>query len=359
MRARFRAHVRPSGRSRCVNSYSYYRNTYVPAVQPIKAATYRRTTSKRITVNSLWKTTMNRDLPYATPYPWRDEEMDETHRVALESLRKRRHLGSGFAFLQKQALGKRSRTHPAAKSILVNLLKEHDIEYRGWEENAGTEVQESFGSRLLAARREAVDLQMGDDDVLDLAREGKISLLASLLKVIEQSDSPVAAKHLIKTCCLTPRPGDVPGAMDARDMVLAALHFLASPLDVKSQQFASLPLIRSTQEVGDLEKRSYERYGDWKLSDILGKVLRLDQAFMSSPHSWKWLSREKFCPRLSSKDELSFFLKGSIPASATGKKAKAEGTRKRKAMSPTIGLSSSEPVVEATVVMDASPTHST
>jgi hypothetical protein len=117
--------------------------------------------------------------------------------------------------------------------------------------------------------------------------------------------------------------------------------------------------------VGDLEKRSYAKKGDWKLSDILDNILQLEQAFLSSATSWKWLERSKFSPQLSVQDEKTFFLKGSIPASATGKKAKAESTRKRKVSVSSAGGApnspqndDSMPVVEATVVMDGSPSNS-
>jgi hypothetical protein len=308
---------------------------------------------------------MSDDLPYATPYPWDNEDMEEHQNTANKSLRKRKFVGSGFAALYKQTYGPESVATDTTKLILANLLRQHSVKFDGVEEDFETEADDLYGNRLVIPLKEAVQNDMGDDEILELARDGKLSLFASLLKVIEESNSEVTTKQLTRTCCLTPNPGDVPGSIDAKEMVLCALHFLSSSLEASSDQLVSLPLIRPIQQVGDLEKRSYAKKGDWKLSDILDNILQLEQAFMSSATSWKWLARGKFCPRLSLQDEKTFVLKGSIPASATGKKAKAESTRKRKASVSSAGGAPSSPqnddtmpVVEATVVMDGSPSNS-
>jgi hypothetical protein len=308
---------------------------------------------------------MSEDLPYATPYPWDNEDMEEQQKTANESLRKRKFVGSGFATLYKQTYGPESTATDTAKLILANLLRQHSVAFDGGDEDFETKADDLYGNRLAIPQKEAIQNDMGDDEILELARDSKLSLFASLLKVIEESDSEVTTKQLTRTCCLTPNPGDVPGSIDAKEMVLCALHFLSSSLETRSDQLVSLPLIRPLQQVGDLEKRSYAKKGDWKLSDILDNILQLEQAFLSSATSWKWLERGKFCPRLSAQDEKSFVLKGSIPASATGKKAKAESTRKRKASVSSAGGAPSSPqnddsmpVVEATVVMDGSPSNS-
>jgi hypothetical protein len=232
-----------------------------------------------------------------------------------------------------------------------------------------------------------------DDEVLRQARSGSWSLFLSLLKVMEEESkrqgvsggviaptttstptankknedsdndegnktipsgsshdaaipsNAVTTKHLIRSCALTLSPGDVPGALDAKEMVMAALYFLSSrwePRRVGKSSFArfpSLPLIRLVEAVGDLEKRSYiPQYEWWKVvsspSTFTQQVLRLEQVFLTSQSSWKFVPRIKFSPPLSlsglsPNEEAVFFLKGSIPASVTGKK-KGEATRKRK-----------------------------
>ena len=87
-----------------------------------------------------------------------------------------------------------------------------------------------------------------DSEVLRQAREGKLSLFLSLLKVIDQQhrehlsgegnetadndsckkDAAVSNRQLLRSCALTVQPGLVPGALDAKEVVMAALHFLSS-----------------------------------------------------------------------------------------------------------------------------------
>jgi hypothetical protein len=309
---------------------------------------------------------MSQDLPYATPYPWDNEEMEESYKRANASLRKRRFVGSGFAALYKQSFGSGSTTGDTAKSILTNLLQQNNLEFGEDEEYSETNADELYGSKLTVSRKETVTPGISDEQIISLARDGKLSLFQSLLKGIDGGSTPVTTKHLIRTCCLTLRPADVPGSIDSKEMILSALYFLSSTFEASAEHLVSLPLIRPLQEVGDLEKRSYEKSRGWKLSDISDKLLHLEQAFMSSSTSWNWLGRDKFSPRLPRKEEASFFMKGTIPPSATGKKPKGEGTRKRKASSPAAGFVTSPvhdafdstSVVEATIVVDASPTHS-
>jgi hypothetical protein len=309
---------------------------------------------------------MSEDIPYATPFPWDNASMADSQKCANEALRKRRFVGSGLAALRKNAFGASSNMGDVSKNILMNLLQQHSIEIRSDEEAFETEADELYGASLSGLRREANVPGTADEEVLELARDGRLSLFASILKFIEVDESPVATKNLIRNCCLTVRPGDVPGSIDAKEMILSALHFLSSNFDAGSDQLLSMPLIRPIQEVGDLEKRSYEKAGEWKFVAVEDKLLRLEQLFLTSSSAWKWLRRETFCPRLSHKDETSFFLKGSIPASASAKKPKGEGSRKRKATDPPPVPTSpvndsnfdSTPVVEATIVADGSPTHS-
>jgi hypothetical protein len=117
------------------------------------------------------------------------------------------------------------------------------------------------------------------------------------------------------------------------EMVMAALQFMSRDCEMSSEDLISLPLIRPSQELADLERRTFNKCGDWTMDDdFKEKVLRLEQIFTSSSSSWRWLKREFAAPRLAQKDEDSLFLKGVIPASAVAKKPTPHiSSRKRKA----------------------------
>jgi hypothetical protein len=313
---------------------------------------------------------MSDDIPYATPYPWDNPTMEDSQKYANEKLRKRRFVGSGLAALRKNAFGPEATMGDVAKNMLMNLLQQHNIEIGGEGDDFETEADELYGDSISGLNREPLVPDTAENELLGLARSGRLSLFSSLLKVVEDAESSVTTKNLLRHCSMTLRPGDVPGSLDAKEFVLSALHFLSSKFEASSDQLLPLPLIQPIQEVGDLEKRSYEKAGEWKLDEIKDNLLRLEQIFISSPSSWRWLKRETFSPRLPQNDEISFFLKGSIPASATAKKTKGETSRKRKAApsSPPAGGSpspvrdssafESTPVVEATIVAEGSPTNS-
>ena len=278
---------------------------------------------------------MSGDIPHATPYPWDNSDVEKSQKAA-NKLINHPFVGSGFASLRNDS----RQMNDLAKTYLESLLQEHGVKLNNNnnKDPLVRNVDELYGlSGSGLEHRKALKADIPDDEVLMLARDGKISLFSSLLSIIETSEPPVATKTLLKKCCLAVKPGDLPGSIDAKEMVLAALHFLSARFEVTSDgQLPSLPLIRPIHFTGDLEKRNYEIAGQWKLADIQDKVLRLEQIFISSPHKWKWLRREVFSPRLSQKDETSFFLKGVIPPSASAKKPKGESTRKRKAAaSPT------------------------
>lgn len=313
---------------------------------------------------------MSQDIPFATPFPWEwdSASMADAQKRATDSLRKRRFVGSGLAALRKNAFGANSDMSDSAKNILQSLMQQHNIKVGSEEGDFETEADELYGTSLSYKRSKDANVHgTADEEVLQLARDGRLSMFTSILHIIEEADSPVTTKNLIRNCSLTLLPGDVPGSIDAKEFLLSALHFLSSNFDAGSDQFLPMPLIRPVQTVGDLEKRSYEKAGEWKLVSAKDKdkILHLEHIFMTSPSDWKWVRRENFCPRLSQKDETSFFLKGSIPASASAKKTKGEGTRKRKASSPVPTATSSvndevvnDEVVEAVILADASPSNS-
>jgi len=246
---------------------------------------------------------------------------------------------------------------------LTRLLNEHQIPLpKGSDTGAEVAADYLYGSNIAPLTRKPPSADASDEAVLESARKGDLSFFVAVLNAIRRNVPPVTTKKIIRSCCMTLRPGDVPGSLDAKEMVLAALFFLSSKLETKSKNLQDLPLIQPAQELGDLEKRAYMKAWEWRIEDITENVLALEQIFFATPSKWRWLSREKFCPRLTEKEEASFFMKGSIPASAAAKRVKGETTRKRKAApapttlasatSPPEAEANSIPVVEAAVIAE-------
>lgn len=276
---------------------------------------------------------MREDIPFAEPYPWGSPSMELSQLTAVRSLRKRKFVGSGLAVLQQESLGRKSKIGKLARNILRNLFHQHGIETMtgGSGQSFESDATRMTGTGFLrsGSRRETLKLGTEHDEILSNAKEGRYSLFASVLHLVETGPGPVPTKQILRELCLTVRPGDVPGMMDCKDMILAALHYLSSDYAIKSDALLQLPLIRPSQAYSDLEKRNFEKVGNWKLSEVEDKLWRMESIFLTSPSPWKWQRREVFCPRgLSQSDETSFFIKGAIPSSAT---AKTTPTRKRRA----------------------------
>eukprot|EP00980_Cylindrotheca_fusiformis_P007780 scaffold1663_cov210-Cylindrotheca_fusiformis.AAC.2 len=322
---------------------------------------------------------MANELTYASPYPWDDEEMEASLTAADKKLASKPFVGSGFAFLRKQLAGPNTQLNDTAKTLMKALLQEHNVKLGEKDEEADSEVERLYGmnSNITAMQRTAAEPELPVDETLQMARDGKLSLFLTILQTVDTEPAPVSTKRLLRNGCLTVQPGDLPGSLDAKEFVLAALHFLSSssrnsnykknntPSSSSSssnERFPSLPLIQPVQWTGDLEKRNYEKVGEWTLEDIQEKVNNLEQLFFRSPKTWRWLRREAFSPRLSNKDdETTFFWKGSIPASATAKRPKGGVKRKAPpstsvaasaAPSEVVESSSTTPAVEATIVDD-------
>lgn len=259
----------------------------------------------------------------ASAYPWAPDE----RQISFPAKRKRK--GSGFSLLQ-QALDD-SRTSERAKEILRELLGDKSMEETIDESSrlATMSLTKPHAQPLEAINPNA---PMQDAQILRLSQEGRLSLLGSVVRVVcESMATPVSTKQILKSCILAVRPGDVPGQLDAKEMVLAALLFLSS---THKSEYWSLPLIRPTQEDAELDKRSYELVQ----SPTESQLQWLETAFLSSAD--KYIAREKYCPRLANHEEDSLVRKGIIPASAMPKtpaaKRKATMAAKAAAASPTL-----------------------
>ena len=225
--------------------------------------------------NNEKKVLASESLLAASPYPWAKSTQE---RYAMPP-RKRRSLiknssqlkSSGFAFLQKRVL-RNDEISEHAQNLLKDLLSDHNIDLEdyddengsiGEEDDDGDENNEGLGKlrppiskrfkKSPVSRMPAVDKTMSDETILQASQAGRISFLGSLLRTIQEAEEqaaatsisavpeeiasssgtvpvPVTAHHCIKTCCLSVLPAAVPAHMDAKEMVLAALHFLSSGL---------------------------------------------------------------------------------------------------------------------------------
>lgn len=307
---------------------------------------------------------MSGNIPHAQPYPWRDEKIAAREKIATHALKKRKFVGAGFAMLQKESLGPTSKMSKAAKNILVNLLHQNGMDLSpnndsdGVKGGASTSSNNSttVASNILPKRRGVPLPGTTEDEIVKNAQDGKYSVFKTILSVLENEKTleAVPTPILLSKVCLVVPPNTIPGSMDAKDLVMAALQFLSSSFDPKSNEMMALPLIKAVQRYSDLDKRHYQKSGTWKLDDIDdNKLMKLEDLYLSSPASWKWLSREFFCPRLTKDEEATFFLKGTVPESAAGKTKQAP--RKRKAAtSPAPSVARSEtPTSSAPLVVVA------
>lgn len=288
-----------------------------------------------------------------------ESDQDESDRGRARSTPRRADVpGAGSATAQKSSLVKRQRgsgveylmsclqserenvsspspaaphakhvTSATARRLLSGLLSENDFVL-----SAPTDAWLSHHQPR--KKRKPIETSMSDERVMQLAQEGELSFLASLLKVIEEEGGSITTKFLIKACCLSVEPAKVPSLCDAKEMVMAALHFLSSPFQPEGDNFPALPLIRCINEAPDLEKRSYEHCGDWTTREpaFVDQVLQLEQVFYNAVN-YKYLARECMCPTLPSGRDL-LLLKGSAPAYCMGKTKKGAPSRRKKGEDP-------------------------
>mmetsp|Transcript_23696 Transcript_23696/g.65777 ORF Transcript_23696/g.65777 Transcript_23696/m.65777 type:complete len:312 (+) Transcript_23696:137-1072(+) len=295
---------------------------------------------------------MSDEIPYAQPFPWTDEQ---PRGYSTRSLRKRKFVGSGLAVLREESLGSDSKLGNVAKNILMNLFHQHGIELDGEMESDANKFEGIGLSDGLLRIRTPPNNKGTTNTAKKTGPEKKSFFLPLLKEITESGTGTVSTRQILGKVCLLLQPGTLPGIMDSKDMVLAALHFLSSKSQTNSSQMLHLPLIRPLQAYGDLERRNYEKVGDWKLEDIGEKILRTEEIFLSSPSSWEWQKRESFSLRLSEADEEALLMKGTVPlcAMASTKKTKGEGVKRRKAPVKKVKKETSADTNAATSIDDA------
>ena len=240
--------------------------------------------------------------------------------------RKRQREGSGSVFLRRKA----ATMNPATQSLLAELLEwspttkqdetdNHDAD-KDDTDKCKNEPTEDTAPLFSTERfflhgwnpkddgKQIVDVSGTDDEeVLRLALHNKIALLPSILKVfVDNPASPHTARSIVRSCLLLVNPGSVLAAMDAKEVILAALQFLSSALSL---------LIVTTQN-DDLEKRSYQKSGPWSLKDKL-PMIRQAECVFSEMSPW---ARVHACPPLGSQYENLLLAKGSVPVNVISKK---------------------------------------
>lgn len=254
-----------------------------------------------------------RSIPIASPYPWSDsveigKDADENECDSkINHFSSERIVRGGFWYIQSQLLKKDSNLSDSTKRILLRYLRELKVELLPFR--SGTANEGLTPSPVTTV----LDNTMVEETVLHLAVNGQISLFGSILAVIdEHPDSSVSSKHIIRECALTVNPSRTPGLLDAREMVLAALHFLSQSFH-DDNFLVSLPLIRPISITGDLERRSYEKVSQWTLPNIIEGVAALEDHFYGCEIDFTWLSRGKFVPQTMNSAPVEFLLRGILP----------------------------------------------
>jgi hypothetical protein len=191
---------------------------------------------------------------------------------------------------------------------------------------------------------------LNHDQILARALSHDLSLIGSILRVVEEEQKsiqaneldqliPVKTQTILRMCVLAVPPAYVPAHMDGKEMVMAALLFLSSSIDIEAKvtaasglgkdiskeevadvaavPFSFLPLLQPQPQPGasigvDLDKLAYLKAHTWSFSDLVarGVVDQLEQVFVrglpaptrstdsgDSTVSLKWLGRGHFLPR--------------------------------------------------------------
>lgn len=267
--------------------------------------------------------------------------MESAQQTAIRSLRKRKFVGSGLAHLREGSLVPGSKMGKTAKKILVNLFHQRGMEIPSMSGTGGSDKSTNppRGSSLpkppKSQKRGEPKAGTSEEDILQNASEGKYSLFKTILRIIENEEELIHTKVFLSKACSVVQPSTIPGQMDAKDFVLASLLFLSITYKPKSRELLELPVIRAFHLYSDLEKRSYRKFGTWKLDEIESKLMKMEELFLNSPSRWKWLKRETFCPRLTQEEEIVFFQKGTVPPRAEPKRKVEVRRRTRKTPSAT------------------------
>mmetsp|Transcript_2495 Transcript_2495/g.6524 ORF Transcript_2495/g.6524 Transcript_2495/m.6524 type:complete len:295 (-) Transcript_2495:29-913(-) len=288
-------------------------------------------------------------IPLAEPYQWDSEEECDDCGYSIVGSLEHTAAGTGTSRIQQIVSGgARPFVSDEATTILAGLLESTNAWGYGDRISTGGErgTIRQFPD-ITSYDIPASDLMdVSSQSVIDLAKEGRLSLFCSILRLFRDGEE-LSTPNIIRACSHAIRPADVPPDMDAKEVVMAALHFLSSSvpeLNLASQgpycenelvdgTFPSMPILLSSNIDDNLDRRSYTkciqmRNGRWSMDDekFRLKVLKLERAFMASSVSNP--SRLRMCPRVEDKDaEAKLLASGTLPAAS---KAKSGGIAKKK-----------------------------
>ena len=310
-----------------------------------------------------------------------------------------RFTSSGFAFLQSKLLLDETSTKEQeptmlskpARVLLMNMLKQENVDLTNHPNQLSMSMKAARASAFSQkqSNKKIIVPGMTDETKLSLAYNHEISLLGSLLQVVDQNhqkyhetsksvtggssgfsssttivSGSVSTKVMFQQCAYTVIPQKTPALLSAREMVCAALHFLCQESPIKSSSSSSthstaisaslfsirLPLIQSTSMSSDIERRSYDKAYDWNFTTILPQVLLLEHEFYNNiliPSSnmsensknqnpLMWLPRDFFVPDVKDDQMLRrIYIQGSLPPTTNdGKKEQKKNTEKSKSKTP-------------------------
>ena len=172
-------------------------------------------------------------------------------------------------------------------------------------------------------RRRVVLPTNAEPHVMELARKGELSLLATVLQVVGTAHpAVVSTKQLIKAgAALTVVvPQLTPGCLDAKDMVQAAAVFLSMKGFLQGSE-------------KPLEKGGFSKAWSWQVDEIMDELNELeDEFYKDDPRHYEWLTRERFIPTEAHVDPTSLeqvLLKGTGTKTAVKKKSQTPSNRKK------------------------------
>jgi hypothetical protein len=314
-------------------------------------------------------------IPEATPFAWPEgaacPEAEEPDAVGVAPPPSGQATGTGIAHLQEKLRKSNADMSTRAKSALWELCVRHSVPpvakkmeppYETYEEYEAEDDEDEAPPPpppSKKVKKEAtvtvLDPSVQDETaLLERASKREVSLLASLLAVVDQAgggSAAVRSQQLVKQTALAVHPSGTPGKMDAKEMVLAALHFLSSEhrtVGGDGRVVIELPLLKPVAEAPDLEKRSYEKAWPWQLGALVPAVTDvLEDCFYDCSAHYAWLSRDRFCPRTGPSDDTSWLATGRVPPQLLLKIPKRPGGggggQSKKRTSPTVPRSSVSP----------------
>jgi len=341
-------------------------------------------------------------VPKAQPYDWDEDSDDNSNNAAVAAapllvvpknreaaqfqpvLESHNKIGTGMAWIQYLVeKGSSDEISNGAKTVLSDLLHSSgalDISLAG---DGPIDPPQPLTEKLFHENRsfelDEYDCKMVEKKRLtDEAKSGKVSLLCTILRFFEKTDSIISAQTILQSCTMSIRPADIPPEMTSRQMVFAVLSFLSLSIPAleKSKEgntesesyehflvfstFPAMPLLSMIEkcEKSDIETRNYKKNiasgnNSWSLEDesFRRKVLHLEKAFFAS--SLKYPNRMHMCPRSDNiNKELAIICRGTLGPTKGEKKKSSVVKRKSDSVKIKTSASKKQSIAIANVCSD-------